>query len=133
MPPRTTVGHVHLSVGDLDTARAFYHSGLGLEETVWSYPGALFLSAGGYHHHLGLNTWPAGARTAAPDDARLLEWELIVPDASDVGRATASLEAAGYDVQSDDEDRVVSDPWGTRLWFRTVERLDRSGRSTRFA
>ena len=47
MPPGTTMGHVHLSVGDLDTARAFYHSSLGLDETVWSYPGALFLSAAG--------------------------------------------------------------------------------------
>jgi catechol 2,3-dioxygenase len=133
MPPGTTIGHVHLSVGDLDTARALYHSGLGLDETVWSYPGALFLSAGGYHHHLGLNTWSAGARTAGPDDARLLEWELVVPDAADARRAAVSLEAAGYDVQSDHDDRVVSDPWGTRLRIRAVERLDRPRRSTRLA
>ena len=49
------------SCADLERAAAFYHAGLGLDQTVWSYPGALFLSAGGYHHHLGINTWATGA------------------------------------------------------------------------
>ncbi len=61
MPSGTVLGHVHLYVADLERAAAFYHAGLGLDKTVWSYPGALFLSAGGYHHHLGVNTWAAGA------------------------------------------------------------------------
>ena len=52
-PPGTTMGHMHLHVGSLDAAEAFYHRGLGFDKTVWSYPGALFFSAGGYHHHLG--------------------------------------------------------------------------------
>jgi catechol-2,3-dioxygenase len=54
------MGHVHLHVGSLDGAEAFYHRALGLDKTVWSYPGALFLSAGGYHHHLGTNVWSPG-------------------------------------------------------------------------
>ncbi len=52
MPAGTVIGHVHLYVGDIGAAAAFYHDGLGLDKVVWSYPGALFLSAGGYHHHL---------------------------------------------------------------------------------
>jgi catechol 2,3-dioxygenase len=112
MPAGTTVGHVHLHVGDLDQAAAFYHQGLGLDQVVWSYPGALFLSAGGYHHHLGLNTWAAGAAPAGDDDARLLEWEILVPTPDD---ALASLSRAGYAV----EDGVVRDPWGTTLRIRT--------------
>jgi catechol 2,3-dioxygenase len=111
MPAGTTVGHVHLHVGDLDEAAAFYHQGLGLDQVVWSYPGALFLSAGGYHHHLGLNTWAAGAAPAGDDDARLLEWEILVPTPAD---ALASLSQAGYAV----EDGVVRDPWGTALRIR---------------
>ena len=51
------MGHVHLHVGSLERSEAFYHGSLGFDKTVWSYPGALFMSAGGYHHHIGLNTW----------------------------------------------------------------------------
>ena len=82
MPAGTVMGHVHLHVGDLDRAAAFYANGLGFDKTTWSYPGALFLGAGGYHHHVGVNTWAgAGAQPAGPDDARLLEWTLALPDA----------------------------------------------------
>ena len=57
MPSGTRIGHVHLNVGDLTAAEAFYSGGLGFDVMVRGYPGALFVSAGGYHHHLGLNTW----------------------------------------------------------------------------
>jgi len=112
MPAGTTMGHIHLSVGNLSTARNFYHCALGLEAVVWSYPGALFLSAGGYHHHLGTNTWAAGARPAADDDAKLLEWELLLPSQGDVDEAAQNLRRASYTVSSSG---VVSDPWGTNL------------------
>src|SRR5690606_740815 len=52
-PAGTRIGHVHLRVADRERSATFYHHGLGLDKMVWSYPGALFLSAGGYHHHLG--------------------------------------------------------------------------------
>ncbi|HEX7071337.1 MAG TPA: VOC family protein, partial [Rhodothermales bacterium] len=78
-PAGTQVGHVHLHVGDLNTGSAFYHDALGFDRVVWSYPGALFLSAGGYHHHLGTNVWAAGAAPATKDDARLLEWRIVFP------------------------------------------------------
>jgi catechol 2,3-dioxygenase len=57
MPSGTTIGHMHLHVGDLAGGEAFYHAALGFDKTVWSYPRALFLAAGGYHHHLGTNIW----------------------------------------------------------------------------
>jgi catechol 2,3-dioxygenase len=115
MPAGTTIGHVHLHVGAIDEAAAFYHNGLGLDKVVWSYPGALFLSAGGYHHHLGTNTWAAGAPPATEDDARLLDWELVVPRAADAEAAAHSVEAAGYRVARAGESWLATDPWGTTL------------------
>jgi catechol 2,3-dioxygenase len=119
MPSGTTMGHVHLHVGDLDRAAAFYHAGLGLAKVVWSYPGALFLSAGGYHHHLGNNTWSSGAPAAA-DDARLLEWTIELPSAADVAAAAGSLETAGYAVERSDDSVSAADPWGTVVRLRTA-------------
>lgn len=118
MPPDTTIGHVHLHVGDLDSASAFYHEALGLDKTVWSYPGALFLSAGGYHHHLGVNTWARGASPAGENDARLLDWELVVPSPADLDAAASSFRTAGHGVEREDRALVVRDPWGTALRLR---------------
>lgn len=116
MPPGTVLGHVHLYVGDIDKAAAFYHDALGFDKVVWSYPGALFLSAGGYHHHLGMNTWAAGAPRATDDDARLLEWEIVVPSEEDAEQAARSLEAAGYEAErAEDGGWRTRDPWGTAL------------------
>jgi catechol 2,3-dioxygenase len=121
MPAGTTIGHVHLHIGELGEAAAFYHEALGLDKVVWSYPGALFLSAGGYHHHLGLNTWAAGAAPAGEADAKLLEWTLELPDAESVAAAAESLERAGYAVvRAADEALVTRDPWGTQLRVRVA-------------
>lgn len=114
-PAGTVIGHVHLYVRDLDEASAFYHEALGLDKVVWGYPGALFMSAGGYHHHLGTNTWAAGAPLPTDDDARLVEWEIVVPDAASVARAAESLENHGADVRRENSDVVAHDPWGTQL------------------
>jgi len=113
-PSETIIGHMHLHVGDLNRSEAFYHSALGFDKTLWSFSGALFLAAGGYHHHLGTNTWAAGP-AAADDQARLLEWELVVPDANAAAEAAASLDRGGYAVADTGGGWVVSDPWGTRL------------------
>lgn len=116
-PAGTTVGHVHLHVGDLAEARRFYHSALGFDVTVWTYPGALFFSAGGYHHHLGTNTWVQGT---VPSDvhARLLDWELLVPAQSDADAAAQSLQAAGYRAHREGATWKFEDPWGTALTLR---------------
>lgn len=114
-PAGTTIGHVHLYVRDIDQAAAFYHDALGLDKVVWNYPGALFLSAGGYHHHLGTNTWAAEAPNASDADARLLDWELVLPDDADVRAAADSLQAHGYSAVVGDHEAVTRDPWGTGL------------------
>ncbi len=116
MPPGTTMGHVHLHVGELDRAAEFYHAALGLDKMVWSYPGALFLAAGGYHHHLGLNTW-AGPDAPPPTDgdARLLEWRMLLPGHSSVSDAAGSVAAAGYTTSQDGNDWLATDPWGTTV------------------
>jgi catechol 2,3-dioxygenase len=118
MPAGTVIGHVHFHVGDIDRASSFYHAGLGMDKIVWNYPGALFLSAGGYHHHVGTNTWAQGAPAAADGDARLLEWELLVPDSTAVQAAAASLATAGYPIEHDGDALLASDDWGIRLRLR---------------
>lgn len=118
LPAGTVIGHVHFHVGDIERAAAFYHSGLGLDKIVWNYPGALFMSAGGYHHHVGVNTWAAGASPATADDARLVEWELVVPDGDAVQGAAASLATAGYPIEHDGDALVAADDWGIKLRMR---------------
>src|SRR5207248_2500538 len=112
-PAGTRIGHVHLHVRDLDEATRFYHDGLGFDKTVWNYPGALFLSAGGYHHHLGTNTWATDAPLSTDDDARLLDWEILLPDAGSVAAVADSLEARGAVVERGEREITVRDPWGT--------------------
>jgi catechol 2,3-dioxygenase len=116
-PSGTQMGHVHLHVGDLDKAEAFYHAAVGFDKTVWSYPGALFMSAGGYHHHLGTNTWSPGP-AASDDQARLLEWELLLPGEEDVAAARESIRAPGHAIDDGKDGFSVADPWGTRLRVR---------------
>lgn len=115
MPAGTCIGHVHLHVGDIGEGSSFYSDGLGFEKTVWSYPGALFMSAGGYHHHLGINTWAAGASPANAVDARLLHWELIVPTLDDAAAAAGSLRTNGHEVTMGDNHWLATDPWGTTV------------------
>jgi catechol 2,3-dioxygenase len=112
-PKGTRIGHVHLHVSDLEQAASFYHVGLGLDKVVVDFPGALFLSAGGYHHHLGTNTWAAGAARATERDARLLEWTIVVPSVKDVTAAAQSVAGAGFELRSEGNDAVATDPWGT--------------------
>jgi len=113
VPAGTRIGHVHLHVGRLDTASAFYHEALGFDTTVWSFPGALFFAAGGYHHHLGVNTWSPGP-AATDDQARLLEWELLI-DAGHVPEALANLARHGHTASEGPSGWRVADPWGTSL------------------
>jgi catechol 2,3-dioxygenase len=116
MPARTRVGHVHLHVGSLPEGEAFYRGALGLEPTARSYPGALFLSAGGYHHHLGINTWAGPTAVApGPDDARLLEWNVVVPSPADATAAVGRVRAAGYPAREVEGGWMLTDPWGTDL------------------
>ncbi|HWP36598.1 MAG TPA: VOC family protein [Gemmatimonadales bacterium] len=117
MPAGTVIGHVHLHVGSLEEASRFFSHALGFDRMTWRYPGALFLGAGGYHHHLGTNTWAGPSATPpAADDARLLEWTIELPDAASADGAAASLGANGYPVErAAGGDVITRDPWGTQV------------------
>jgi catechol 2,3-dioxygenase len=117
MPKGTVIGHVHLFVGDIDKAATFYHDLVGFDKVVWSYPGALFMSAGGYHHHLGTNIWAAQSPPASDDDARLIEWEIVVPRPSDVSAVEASVRSSAP-IQRDCDTSILRDPWGTAVRVR---------------
>src|SRR5207245_10467410 len=86
--PNTRIGHVHLTVSDLDRALAFYRDVLGFEVTSRYGRDAVFLSAGGYHHHIGLNTWAGrGAPAPAPGTTGLYHFAIIYPDRHAVAAA----------------------------------------------
>ncbi|MGC5616994.1 VOC family protein [Georgenia sp. Z1491] len=115
VPVGATVGHVHLQVGDTATARDFYVDTLGFDAT-FEIPGqALFVSAGGYHHHMAMNVWGtrgAGLRAPALGLGRSV---LEIGDATAVGEAAERLRAAGHQVDDDGAALEVDDPWGNRL------------------
>jgi catechol 2,3-dioxygenase len=116
MPGGTTMGHVHLQVADIPAAEGFYNRALGLDVMVRSYPGALFLAAGGYHHHIGLNTWQSEGAPPPPEGSLGLDrYELVLPSAAERDSAADRLAEVGADPQRLDEGVVASDPSGNRV------------------
>jgi catechol 2,3-dioxygenase len=111
LAPATTIGHVHLHVADLRAAEAFYHGVLGFD-IITNYGGsALFVSAGGYHHHLGLNTWAGvGAPPPPPDAAGLRYYAVILPDSEALGQVAARIQAAGIAIEQTDAGMLMRDP-----------------------
>ncbi len=109
------VGHVHLQVGDIARARDFYVGALGFETMVGSHPGALFAAAGGYHHHVAMNTWNSAGAGPRASSLGLGDVAITVPRREDLEALTSRLGAAGLQ-SADDGDRVtVDDPWGTHV------------------
>ncbi len=107
----TRIGHVHLDVADLAAGERFYADLLGLDVTARDYPGALFLSAGGYHHHVGLNTWRgAGAPPAPPGSLGLRSFELELPSVAALDQTLARLRAGGADVEIEGPAATLQDP-----------------------
>ena len=122
VPEGTRMGHVHLQVSALPEAEGFYAAALGFEPTVRNYPGALFVSAGGYHHHLGLNTWGTAGGPPPPPGARgLRAYRVVVPDVAEVSRIAGRLEARGIEVSASDEGLRVMDPAGNPAIVQTRE------------
>jgi catechol 2,3-dioxygenase len=113
-PAGTVIGHVHLQVASIRDAEAFYHGVLGFDVTTRDYPGALFVSAGGYHHHLGLNTWhSAGSRPAPAGAVGLRAYEVVLPDRAELGRVVGRVRDAGLPLEIRNGDSVaVRDPAG---------------------
>ncbi len=125
-PEDTTVGHVHLQVGDLTRSAAFYGDVLGFPRTNDAFPGACFLGAGGYHHHLGLNTWGVrgpGVRDRGPRSAHaagLRRFEVVVPGTDALDAAALRLRRAGHAVERRGDGTIldVGDPDGIEVRLR---------------
>jgi catechol 2,3-dioxygenase len=109
------VGHVHLQVGDLDAARAFYVDALGFETTQSGYPGALFASAGGYHHHIAMNIWNSRGSGPRAASLGLGDVSVTVPAVADLDALTARLRARSIPFDSDGRSVSVIDPWLTTV------------------
>ena len=109
------VGHVHLQVGDTDTAAAFYVDTLGFERTAGFHGQALFVSAGGYHHHMAMNVWNSRGAGPRRDTLGLGEVPISVPSADDVAGLADRLRAAGIASHSTGAELRFEDPWRNRL------------------
>ena len=120
-PTGTVIGHVHLQVAELAEIEAFYNRVLGFDVVVRTYPGALFVSAGGYHHHIGLNTWNSrGGSRPAEGAVGLRHYEVVLPDADALASVLARVSAAGLNVESRDDGSLVRDPSGNSVLLRTA-------------
>jgi len=113
------VGHVHLKVGDLETARAFYVGALGFE-LMLEAPGALFVAAGGYHHHMAVNTWTSAGAGPRAAELGLGQVAITVPGREDLDALGARLRRHGVAVGDDGRAVRFEDPWGSRLEVATA-------------
>ena len=114
-PAGAKVGHVHLQVGDVPTARAFYVDALGFAETASLGGTALFVSAGGYHHHMAMNVWNSRGAGRRADTLGLGRVEITVPDADALGAARQRLTARGVAVADDGRSIRFDDPWANAI------------------
>jgi catechol 2,3-dioxygenase len=122
-PAGTRIGHVHLQVSDIPTAEAFYHGVLGFDVIVRGYPGALFVSAGGYHHHVGLNTWhSAGTAPASAGSVGLRSFTIELPDSAELDAMAARIEAAGLAYERRVDGILVRDPFANAVLLTTRTR-----------
>ena len=97
IPAETKIGHIHLKVSDIDRSLAFYRNLLGFEVMQYYGNAAVFLSAGGYHHHIGLNNWQSkGAGPAPANTAGLYHLAIVYPTRKDLAIALQRLVDAGY-------------------------------------
>lgn len=112
IPAETRLGHVHLHIRNLDEAIAFYHGVIGFDVMGVAKPFRMgFVSAGGYHHHIGLNTWQGEGAPPAPDDALGLEYfQVLLPDEAELERVAARVAGSGLAVEKRASGMLVRDP-----------------------
>ena len=111
LPDGTVVGHVHLRVADVAAAVDFYNRVLGFDVTAQAGPAAAFLSAGGYHHHIGANMWESrGASPAPPGSATMRHATIVVPDAAELDRVAGRVAGTGQEPEPRDGGVLVRDP-----------------------
>jgi catechol 2,3-dioxygenase len=116
-PDGLRIGHIHLRVGDLGVTQQFYCDTLGLEPTA-GRNGALFMSSGRYHHHIGSNTWHSAGAGKRDDDRAGLSWFAIeAADAAQRDTVLARLKGANVPLTSSAQSSEVRDPFGTRVRF----------------
>ena len=116
LPPTVaSLGHVHLQVGDVDSARDFYVDALGFDETFAMPGSALFVSAGGYHHHMAMNVW--NSRGAGPRSRTLGLGvvDILVPTLDELGRTGERLRHKGFRPDFDGRTLSVLDPWSNEI------------------
>jgi catechol 2,3-dioxygenase len=113
------MGHVHLHVGSIEDGLAFYADVIGFD--VWAQiPSAAFVSAGGYHHHLGFNTWRGDGVPPAPEHTvGLRHWTVELDSRAGVDEIRSRVEAAGIAVDQGENGFTVRDPWGIALRIET--------------
>lgn len=110
-----TIGHVHLQVGNVDAARKFYVDWLGFDATHASTPGALFVSAGGYHHHMAMNVWNSQGAGRRDNTLGLGEVDIVLPNADQVGEVAERVKHFGVQVANDGRTLSFEDPWANLL------------------
>jgi catechol 2,3-dioxygenase len=114
-----TLGHMHLHVGDIDEAMRFYRDVIGFDSMA-ELPGAAFVSAGGYHHHLGFNTWQGQGAPPAPADAvGLRYWTLRLDGDDELAQVRGRIDAAGIPADAHPDGLLVRDPFGNALVLTT--------------
>ena len=120
IPAGTRVGHIHLQVGDIKEAREFYHTILGFGVTAdLSQHGALFVSAGGYHHHIGLNTWHSrGAKPTPTDAAGLQTYVIAIPSREGLQEVRDRLLAHQVPFEEQENLIRVNDPWSNQILLK---------------
>jgi len=139
VPPQTKIGHVHLKVADIDRSLKFYKDILGFEITQHYGSSAVFLSAGGYHHHIGLNTWHSKNAGPAPvNTAGLYHIAILYPTRKDLAQVLMRLVEAKYPLTGASDHGVsealyMNDPDGNGVelyWDRPKEEwpLDSEGK-----
>jgi catechol 2,3-dioxygenase len=113
--PGLRMGHLHLHVGSIEEGLAFYRDVIGFD--VWALiPTAAFVSAGGYHHHLGFNVWRGQGVPPAPDHTvGLRHWTVRLDTPDEVAQVRARVEAAGHEIEAYENGFLVRDPWGIAL------------------
>lgn len=114
------MGHIHLQVGDITTAKQFYVDILGFAITS-EMPTALFVSDGKYHHQIGMNVWQSAGSGQRADTQGLKSFELLLADKSEITTLKDRLEEAGVPYEEANDQITVLDPWGTVITLGWVE------------
>lgn len=121
LPDGTKMGHIHLHVSELEKTKEFYCQGLGFEVVCKYGNQALFISSGGYHHHIGLNTWNGiGAPQASDKSVGLIDYTLVFPSDNERDKAMQRLKEMGYEVTLKEKVYVTIDPSGNRIKLTVI-------------